>query len=347
MAGPSAFRNGQVLVAHGVRHDISADGAVRSYPEQPAPLPGQREDRSPGGWSLRLPTRGATCELEFQGVALTPQDGALPMDRAVACAPASSAVLVVDRLGTEHIDSAASLWTVHPADQRGHMAVAPPTRLVGMDVGGKVRQFIPSHASASDQGVVPPATPKDRMETVSERRPFASWALGRGVEIRFGAEGAVQLTKIDTQTRRRNEFAPVGRKQVCEVGRLAFDIPTDLILAKIPGSDEVGACVAMRTGWEWPDPSVRGGARAVSIAEPRSEDPPFGPRIKPEWVRGAELEAGPTDAVGAASSIEAKISGVAGEPIIFYPFVDRLFAVGERNVVWIELGRRWHGRALD
>lgn len=334
LADPSTYRSATVLVANGERFEIGDGCEVKSAPSTMSIPPlGFVNARSDSGWTLSLPARGAICELAFAGEPLGVRDGALPMDIAISVAPDPSSIVVVDRLGVEHAAGIATDWRRHGLEHRGVMAAAIPSRLLGVDVGTGVRRVLRVSRDDSPLSFLLPMAPGEELGSVRTGEYLDSWALGNSVEIRLETSGMVRLARIDGQ-HRRYDYTPVLRAQACEVGRLAFDIPQELGLARIPGLTSVEACVVMRSGCEWPDPETAGGVRAVSGSVPRLEEPEFGPVARPEWLARAGL--GP--------SVPASIIEAAGEPIIWYPFGERLFLVGERNVIWLELGWRWRGR---
>jgi hypothetical protein len=215
------------------------------------------------------------------------------------------------------------------------MALAVPGPLRGVDDRGEVRRVVEVSDGASTSSFRFPNTPDDDLQRIEAGVRLESWALGAKVELRVETGGTMRLTRINGAD--RYDYLPVERIQACEVGRLAFDIPEQLILAKVPGTTTIDACVVMRSGCEWLDSKADGKVRAMSRTAPRAEEPEFGAVIRPEWLDGTDLDA----------AVSAAVGETAGAPIIWYPFGERLFLVGERNVVWIELGRRWRGRGVS
>jgi hypothetical protein len=336
LAERSVYRNDSLLISGQDRFTIGRGGEIaRVDSESPVPPLGSAQLRSNFGWALSLPRRDAACEIRFDEEILEVRNGALPMDIAIAPPPAGSSVRVVDRHGVEYLSDAAGRWRRHGDATRATMALAVPGPLRGVDDRGEVRRVVEVPDGASTSSFRFPDTPDDDLQRIEAGVRLESWALGAKVELRVETGGTVRLTRINGAD--RYDYLPVERIQACEVGRLAFDIPEQLILAKVPGTTTIDACVVMRSGCEWLDSKADGKVRAMSRTAPEAEEPEFGPVIKPEWLDGTDLDA----------AVSAAVGETAGAPVIWYPFGERLFLVGERNVVWIELGRRWRGRGVN
>jgi hypothetical protein len=92
----------------------------------------------------------------------------------------------------------------------------------------------------------------------------------------------------------------------------------------------------MLMGWEWLDQKQTGGVEFV--IEPPIEIPPkYGAKLNSAWLSQTDLN---------AESATPSLSD-SGKPIIWFPYGDRLFLVGERNFMWVELGNRWTGRSVS
>jgi hypothetical protein len=127
----------------------------------------------------------------------------------------------------------------------------------------------------------------------------------------------------------------VDKNEACMGGRFAFDSPRDLIRARHPKRGTIEACVALKAGWEWPE-EQEGGVEFV--VEPPTEVPPeYGPVLHPDWLLGSDLD----------ENSATPEPSESGNPIIWFPYEDRLFLVGERNVMWVELDKRWRGRTVN
>ena len=336
LAGSSIYRNESFLICGQDRFTIGRDGEVaRVDSESPVPPLGSAQLRSSSGWALSLPSCDAACEISFDDETLEVRDGALPMDMAIAPPPDSSSVRVVDRHGVEYLSNNSDDWRRHGDAARAYMALAIPGPLRGVDAQGEVSRVVEVRDGASIASFLFPSTPADDLQRIESGVRLESWALGAKVELRVETDGKMRLTRINGA--HRYDYLPVERIRACEVGRLAFDVPEQLILAKVPGTTTVDACVVMRSGYEWFDSKAGGNVRAMSRTAPEAEEPEFGPVIRPEWLYGADLDSGVSGAVGET----------AGTPILWYPFGERLFLVGERNMVWIELGGRWRGRGMN
>lgn len=336
LADRSIYRNDSLLISGQDRFTIGRGGEIAHVDsESPVPQIGSAQLRSNFGWALSLPRRDAACEIRFDDEILEVRDGALPMDMAIAPPPAGSSVRVIDRHGVEYLSDTAGQWRRHGDATRATMALAVPGPLRGVDDQGEVRRVVEVSDGASTSSFRFPNTPDGDLQRIEPGVRLESWAMGEKVELRVETGGTMRLTRINGAD--RYDYLPVERTKACEVGRLAFDIPEQLILAKVPGTTTVDACVVMRSGCEWLDSKADGKVRAMSRSAPKAEDPEFGPVMRHEWLDGTDLDAAVVAAVGES----------AGAPIIWYPFGERLFLVGERNVVWIELGRRWLGRGVN
>ena len=91
----------------------------------------------------------------------------------------------------------------------------------------------------------------------------------------------------------------------------------------------------MKAGWEWLESGSDGPVFVTT--QPQIEEPEYGAFIRPKWLEHSDLD----------ERTATPDPAVSGAPIIWYPHEDRLFLIGERNVMWVELGARWHGRPVS
>jgi hypothetical protein len=335
IAAPDAHRQGKDIVAGGVRHSLSLSGPlVTRETGQPVTKPGEQLAENAAGWKISLPRYGSDCAIEYQGIPLDAEGGALPMDMAIVPGGLADAVLI-DRLGLQRVDREPSSWSAHRQDLRSGMLRAVPTALIGASVGADVRPCFTVTSAGVTSTFALSSAPEVRLEPITASDAVGSWALGKHVVFRFDRGGTVRLSRVLPVA--RHDLPPLPRAEACVKGRLAFDTPVDLILARPSASTPAEVCMVMRANWEWPDLKDPGSFRGLVVTAPDAVEPEFGRVVRAEWFTGSDLEPAASTAV----------IDLAGAPILWYPFGERLFLFGERRTVWLELGQRWRGRRVD
>ncbi len=333
IASAGAFRNAEDIVAGRSHYVLSLDGPLAvDRIGASVPKPGQQVAGDILGWRISLSRYGGDCVVDYQGISLEVRDGALPMDMAVVPGGATHALLV-DRLGIQRVGSGAQGWSMHPEAHRGSMVHALPSALVGVSAGPTVRSCFSVASPGQARLFALPSSPDGAIEVVPAGDTVVSWALGRQVAFRFGRDGVLHVSRVGAAPNVWHDFRPLPKAELCVNGRLAFDMPEDLILARRPDSAVAEGCVVMRGYWEWPDPDNPGGFRALTATAPEPAEPEFGSVVRSEWFKGSDI----------SSSSSTNVVGVTGPPIIWCTFGDRLFLVGERSIAWLELGQRWRG----
>ena len=339
IATANAYRSGEIIVSDDARFRIGGDQAIEQSKVDVAPRDRGRFESMPAApWSIVLAKSGSELQLTHRGIKLSLEDGALPMDFAIAAGAEDSQACLIDRYGTKRLSKSDEPWSAHPAEVRDSLAKNPPNRARAFVSDGSLRRFIGTKLKDTPVALVLPHGTGIEFKIVPLEKSIDSWTRGARLEIQLGTDGMVHFRRASASSTRWIAYPPIKKDDCCSVGRFAFDIPTRLLLAARPGGSKPEACVEMRLGWEWPTSAAgsRSGT-ALDVIKPTAIEPEFGPIARDQWLSGTDLT--PEQLVDAESK--------AGQPIIWYPFIDRLFLVGDRSVVWIELGDRWRSRSLN
>ena len=310
----------------------------------PPPLPCAVSRRDQQGWSVQLATANATCELSYLDTPLTLVKGALPMDSAISVVDDSkgASAILVDRFGQEpdaQPPAVGAAWSMHCDSVRTKIETIPASRARReISPNGSKRVL----SDGTPKGVIYlalPTEPNDASEIPKEKILLETWSSGDRLSTNFFDDGRVQFNR-SLANRTKYTYQPVQKSALCEQGRLAFDIPQRLCLAKQPGQSIPSVCVEMKLGWEWFPIGEAGLVETISTTAPVCEPAPFDDQLKQKWLASSDLA---TQGSAVTMQCETKV----GIPIIWYPFADRLFVVGLKRIVWVELHNRWSGAPLN
>jgi len=333
-----AFRSGELVVVGAERFRLARELPLARVDDDHTPRErGSLLATTAGSWSISLAQSGDELQVAYGGATVAVSSGALSMDFAIATGAGGSTTWLIDRLGASHLDSDAEPWNAHAIEAREAIAGASTSRARAMELGGSLRRFISTDIDGHPVALGFPDGVEGVLEWIEGGAPMESWTRGSQLEILMGADGQVHFSRADANRPEWFHYPPVAKDDCCRAGRFAFDSPNDLLLAARPAGTIPEACVEMKVGWEWPASVDRMAPPSLSTERPNSKPPEFGPAPREVWIENTDLT------LDHLNSVEAR----AGTPIIWYPFGDRLFHVGEKSVVWVELGSRWHGRSLE
>jgi len=339
LAIASAYRSGELIVADKRRFRIGGDQAIEESKADGTPCdPGRFEFLTAETWAIALAKSGSELQFAHHGVELAVTDGALPMDFAIAAGAGESHTWLVDRFGAKMLSNTEDRWSAHSKEVRELVANTPSSRVRAFNHDGSIGRFIGTNRAEASNALLLPRGPDPQFEPVTLDKSIESWTRGAELEIQFGTDGMVLFRRKNAGSSEFLEYKPIKKDDCCSVGRFAFDVPSRLLLAARPGGTKPEPCVEMRLGWEWPI-AAEGSRRttALDVKMPTAIEPEFGPVSRQEWISDTDLTL--------KKLVDAERK--AGKPIIWYPFMNRLFLVGDRSVVWIELGDRWRSRSLN
>ena len=298
------------------------------------PEPGSIQARQIGPWKLSLERSGAALAVSYGELDLTVSDGALPLDFAIAVGAGPSGAWLADRLSLVSLASDAAPRSLHAANARNALAAQQPVRMPFLNSDSEPTRTIVARQGEPSSDLLLANASGTALELISAGPLLNTWTQGGSLDVRLDDAGKVEFRRRDSVNRWRS-YPPVALKDACIDGRFPFDTPQDVIIARNPKRLTDDACIVMIMGWEWLDPNPNGGVEFV-IDPPVEIPPKYGPTLRSEWLSGTDL---------APESAAPSLSD-SGKPIIWYPHEDRLFLVGERNFMWIELGSRWRGRSV-
>ena len=345
LALADAFRAEDRVIAGSATWEVGgSEGAIRMETNDPPPLPCAVSRRDQQGWSVQLATANATCELSYLDTPLTLVKGALPMDSAVSVVDDSkgASAILVDRFGQEpdaQPPAVGATWSMHCDSVRTKIETIPASRARReISPNGSKRVL----SDGTPKGVIYlalPTEPNDASEIPKEKILLETWSSGDRLSTNFFDDGRVQFNR-SLANRTKYTYQPVQKSALCEQGRLAFDIPQRLCLAKQPGQSIPSVCVEMKLGWEWFPIGEAGLVETISTTAPVCEPAPFDDQLKQKWLASSDL-------AKRGSAVTMQCETKVGIPIIWYPFADRLFVVGPKRIVWVELHNRWSGAPLN
>jgi hypothetical protein len=332
VASSEARRRGNRVLALNRLYSVTDGEPVQGGEVEQAA--GSIDWRSAGPWEVRLERSGAALQMIYGGVPIEPQAGALPLDFAVAVGSHGDDPWLVDRLAVARLGSNALDRSVHEESIRSALATTMPRRMLGRDIAGKTVRALRCADGTSSFDLVLPQPSATSVQRAEAETPFESWTAGSRLAVRLRTDGLTEFLRADARggwTR----YPMVAHADSCRVGRFPFDNPVDLFLASRPNAEGPQGCVALQLGWEWP---VADGESAPTLMlnAPARIAPEFGSKLDPTWLVGSDLDASDASAV----------TQRAGLPFIWYPSGGRLFVVGERSAMWIELDGRWRGRPV-
>ena len=322
-------------------HVLSDEGMYRSTSIEPSrdpvevPNAGALRLRRGGPWAISLDRSGAALAVSYRDREVSADNGALSLEFAVAIGNSWSGPWLIDRLSSTSLLRPKAIRTLHAPQTIGVLSASEPARLSARSVQDKPVRVIEAGKDDGLLGFLLPREVGAQLEAVAPSTRIDSWSAGSRLDVRFVHSGQLEFRRIDALGRWL-QYPPLARKDACIGGRFAFDSPQDVVRADHPSRSSAQACVVMKAGWEWLDGGGDGRAEFV-IDQPKILEPEFGPFIRAEWLRETDLD--PRTATPNTAD--------SGTPIIWYPYGDRLFLVGERNVMWVELGRRWRGREVS
>jgi hypothetical protein len=311
----------------------TTDGEPVEGGEAPQPA-GQLEWSSAGPWQVRLERSGAALQIIYGGLPLSPQNGALPLDFTVAVGSYGSDPWLVDRMAMARLGSNALNRSAHDESVRKALATTMPVRMLGREIGGKTVRALRCAEGSSPFDLVLPQPGASSMQRAEAETPFESWTAGSRLAVRLRTDGLTEFLRADARSA-WTRYPLVAQADSCRAGRFPFDNPVDLFLASRPNAGGPRGCVALQLGWEWPI-AGEGSTPSLVLDSPGRIAPEFGGQLNPTWLVGSDLDASDAESVTERSGI----------PLIWYPSGGRLFVVGERSVMWIEVDGRWRGRPV-
>lgn len=342
LATTTAYRADDRIIYDRAAWELAgSDGAKRLVSDEPVPGPCRLSKLDPKAWSVDLESAGAACDMSYRGAKLGLNGGALPMDLAVTVAEGSTGPMLVDRFGLEQ-DAVApttdSTWSMHDQAIRATIAFIPASRALGSPSSEGITPIISDEVSPKAIRLALP-TEIDGALTVTEPETLLdTWSLGSRLSANIFTDQRVQLTQT-LANGGKYEYQPLPMSKLCKAGRLPFDSPIEMFLAKRPKQTTPSVCIRMELGWEWYAIGGAGLAAEISATAPRREPAPFDAQLKQAWLASSDLAIEP----GVSGHCEAQ----AGEPIIWYPLAERLFLVGTKRMIWVELNSRWSGTPLN
>jgi hypothetical protein len=321
-------------------HVVTPTGSFRTSEVQPVheqavlPEAGALPHRQSGKWSISLERSGAGLVVSYGGVDLSVSDGSLPNDYAVAAGQGRFNAWMVDRLSLVSLARDYAPRLVHEPGTRAVLAAHNPARVTYHGKNSQPNRLINVQPDEHSLGFLLPDHEGLALQKATPGMSYSSWTQGAKLDVRFETSGKVEFRRINT-SHQWSTYPLVDKNEACMGGRFAFDSPRDLIRARHPKRGTIEACVALKAGWEWPE-EQEGGVEFV--VEPPTEVPPeYGPVLHPDWLLGSDLD----------ENSATPEPSESGNPIIWFPYEDRLFLVGERNVMWVELDKRWRGRTVN
>jgi hypothetical protein len=329
----NARRRGKyVLTTKGIYSTTS----LEPVPENAAlPEPGSIPARQIGPWKLSLERSGAALAVSYDEIDLTVSDGALPLDFAVAVGAGTSGAWLADRLSVVGLAGEAAPRSRHTTATRNALAAHQPVRMAFIDSDTSPMRTIAARQGDPSSELLLANASGTALEPISAGPLLNTWTQGESLDVRLNDAGKVAFRRRDS-AKQWQHYPLIALKDACIDGRFPFDTPQDVIIARNPKRPVEEACVVMLMGWEWLDQKQTGGVEFV--IEPPIEIPPkYGAKLNSAWLSQTDLN---------AESATPSLSD-SGKPIIWFPYGDRLFLVGERNFMWVELGNRWTGRSVS
>jgi hypothetical protein len=328
----SRRRGKHVLTRAGIFSTTSLEPLVETAT---LPEPGSVSVRRIGPWKLSLERSGAALAISYGEYDLTVSDGALALDFAVALGAGPSEAWLADRLSMVSLASNASPRSLHAAATRDVLGAHQPVRMAFLNSDSKPTRTIVARQGEPSSDILLANASGMALEPISAGPLLNTWTRGESLDVRLDDSGKVEFRRRDSANWWQR-YPPIPLNDACVDGRFPFDTPQDVIIARNPKRPVEEACIVMQMGWEWLDQKRDGGVDFVM--DPPVEIPPrYGPTLNQQWLSHTDLY---------AESATPRIAD-SGKPIIWFPHEDRLFLVGERNVVWIELGSRWRGRPVN
>jgi hypothetical protein len=328
----SRRRGKHVLTRAGIFSATSLEPLVETAP---LPEPGSVPARQIGRWKLSLERSGAALAISYGELDLTVSDGALALDFAVALGAGPSEAWLADRLSVVSLAGNASPRSLHGAATRGVLAAHQPVRMAFLNSESKPTRTIVTRQGEPSSAILLANASGMALEPTAAGPLLNTWTRGESLDVRLDDAGKVEFRRRDSANRWQR-YPPISLNDACVDGRFPFDTPQDLIIARHPKRPIEEACIVTQMGWEWLEQKRDGGVEFV--LDPPVEIPPrYGPTLNADWLSDTDLD---------AESATPRVTD-SGKPIIWFPHDDRLFFVGERNFMWIELGSRWRGRPVN
>ncbi len=329
----NARRRGKyVLTTKGIYSTTS----LEPVPENAAlPEPGSIPARQIGPWKLSLERSGAALAVSYDEIDLTVSDGALPLDFAVAVGAGTSGAWLADRLSVVGLAGEAAPRSRHTTAARNALAAHQPVRMAFIDSDTSPMRTIAARQGDPSSELLLANASGTALEPISAGPLLNTWTQGESLDVRLNDTGKVEFRRRDS-AKQWQRYPLIALKDACIDGRFPFDTPQDVIIARNPKRPVEQACIVMMMGWEWLDQKRDGGVEFV-LEPPVVIPPKYGPVLNSEWLSQTDLD---------AASATPNLSD-SGTPIIWFPYEDRLFLVGERNFMWIESGNRWRDRPVN
>ena len=338
LASVAAYRGMDGIAAEGRQFRLSSDGTVAEQIGVVSPPPGHWEARGPGPWGVSLDRAGAACEIRYDGRRVAVRDGALDLDYSLAATCIQDDTWLADRHAVCSISGKSDLWTRHDAAIGAMLSSAPPRRMMGVAAGQEITRCILIPDPRTHLVLNRSADAKPRLEQREIGDELASWASAANMVLAVDMQGSIRIRR--TIGSQQVEYPAIPLRDAIRNGRLAFDIPVDVFLAKSPTTAIPSACIEMQLGWEWLDGTGNDTRGAVALRRPEQVPTAYGALLNADWLKDSDL-------AGRSGELQLAVQSQVGQPLLWYPHGnERIFLIGTRSAVWIELGWRWSGRSL-